>query len=327
LYINCKHLNLANSFIKLTMLFQPLRKAFAFTLFLALGHCISAQVGIGTVTPSSKLEVVGTGTTSSTTAMKVGNSSSAILTVRNDGLVEVSSTTQGFLPPRMTTTQRDLISSPATGLVIFNTTTNSLETKKSTGWVSLSESFVALPTVVIGTQQWMEKNLEVSTYRDGTVIPEVTDPTAWLALTTGAWCYYNNDPLNGAIYGKLYNWYAVNDSRGLCPAGWHVPTISEWTTLSTLLGGDAVAGGKMKTPGTTRWSGSNLSATNSSGFAGLPGGSRSNIFEDVGNKAYWWSSSQGTHDVWARSLISSHGYISVVGSFPDYGYSVRCIRD
>lgn len=90
--------------------------------------------------------------------------------------------------------------------------------------------------VTIGNQKWMEKNLEVVTYRNGDVIPQVTDNTAWAALTTGAWCYYNNDPANGAIYGKLYNWYAVYDSRGLAPQGWHIPTYAELTTLRTNFG-------------------------------------------------------------------------------------------
>src|SRR4030095_15485991 len=86
-------------------------------------------------------------------------------------------------------------------------------------------------------QDWMVKNLDVTTYRNGDIIPEVTDPTVWAALTTGAWCYYENNSTNGTTYGKLYNWYAVNDPRGLAPTGWHVPTDAEWTTLSTCLGG------------------------------------------------------------------------------------------
>ena len=230
---------------------------FAAMLFIYLP--VYAQVGIGTATPDASAKL------------------------------DITSTTQGLLPPRMTTAQRDAIVSPATGLVIFNTTTNSLETKNSSGWVSLSSSFVALPTIVIGTQQWMEKNLDVLTYRNGDIIPQVTDPTAWAALTTGAWCYYNNDVANGAIYGKLYNWYAVNDPRGLAPTGWHVPSDAEWTTLETTLGGDPVAGGKMKVAGTTRWTTPNTGATNESGFAGLPGGTRNNngTFSNVGSNGYW----------------------------------------
>ena len=108
-----------------------------------------------------------------------------------------------------------------------------------------------IPSITICNQVWMLKNLDVSTYRNGDPIPQVTDPTTWVGLTTGAWCYYNNDPANGAIYGKLYNWYAVNDPRGLAPTGWHVPSDAEWTELSTCL--DAISptgnvGGKMKEP-------------------------------------------------------------------------------
>jgi uncharacterized protein (TIGR02145 family) len=97
----------------------------------------------------------------------------------------------------------------------------------------------------------MQSNLNVSHYRNGDVIPQVTDPTAWSSLTTGAWCYYNNDTANGTVYGKLYNWYAVNDPRGLSPQGWHVPTDAEWTNLTSCLGGESLAGGKMKA--TTLW--------------------------------------------------------------------------
>jgi len=259
-----------------------------------------SQVGIGTATPAASAKL------------------------------DITSTTQGLLPPRMTTAQRDAIVSPATGLVIFNTSTNSLETKNSSGWVSLSASFVALPTIVIGTQQWMEKNLEVTTYRNGDPIPYVTDATAWAALTTGAWCYYNNDPLNGAIYGKLYNWYAVNDPRGLAPVGWHIPTDAELTTLSTTLGGDAVAGGKMKVAGTTRWTAPNTGADNSSGFAGLPGGSRNNNgpFFTVGDYGYWWSSTENnTTSAWYRSLFYSDGNFTRYYASKHYGFSVRCLRD
>jgi uncharacterized protein (TIGR02145 family) len=157
---------------------------------------------------------------------------------------------------------------------------------------------VNLPSVTIGTQVWTDKNLDVTSYRNGDVIPQVTDATEWAGLTTGAWCYYNNDPLNGAIYGKLYNWYAVNDPRGLAPQGWHIPTDAEWKTLSTLLGGDAVAGGKMKTKGTNSWTSPNTSATNESGFAGLPGGVRNHVgnFSSFGHMGFLWCATQNYSD-------------------------------
>ena len=259
-----------------------------------------------------------------------GNVGIGTMTPAATAQLDVSSSTKGFLPPRMTTTQRDLIGTPATGLVIFNTTTNSLETKNSSGWVSLSSSFVALPTIVIGKQQWMKENLDVVTYRNGDIIPQVTDPTAWSALTTGAWCYYNNDPANGAIYGKLYNWYAVNDARGLAPQGWHIPTDAEWDTLSIKLGGNSVAGGKMKTTGTTRWTTPNTSATNESGFAGLPGGYRLNIgaFYGVGDFGSWWSATEfSTTFAWYRYLYYFDGSLYRLNGNKTYGFSVRCLRD
>jgi len=273
---------------------------FLLPIFVLLQLCLYAQVGIGTATPAASAKL------------------------------DVSSTTQGFLPPRMTTVQRDAIVSPATGLVIFNTSTNSLETKNSSGWVALSSSFVPMPAIAIGTQQWMRENLDVLTYRNGDIIPQVTDPTAWAALTTGAWCYYNNDPLNGAIYGKLYNWYAVNDPRGLAPVGWHIPTDAELTTLSTTLGGDAVAGGKMKVAGTTRWTAPNTGADNSSGFAGLPGGFRYyyGSFSNVGLNGYWWSSAEySASSAFYRFLDYNFGSITSSAFSKKCGFSVRCLRD
>ena len=200
-------------------------------------------------------------------------------------------------------------------------------------WTTPSTPTVAvfLPTIVIGTQQWMEKNLDVMTYRNGDIIPQVTDATAWAGLTTGAWCYYNNDPLNGAIYGKLYNWYAVMDARGLAPQGWSIPNQNEWEMLATLLGGDVAAGGKMKTTGTTRWTTPNTNATNESGFSGLPGGNRNpdGSFGNVGNHCNWW----GGMDFYLQSESTGRRLYSNNGNFYEnyYNYrnglSVRCIRD
>jgi len=251
--------------------------------------------------------------------------------------LDVVSTTKGLLPPRMTTTQRNAISSPASGLVIFNTTTNSLEYKSSTGWVLLAAATPtvipdALPTIQIGIQKWMTQNLNTSFYRNGDTIPYVTDATAWAGLTTGAWCYYNNDPANGEIYGKLYNWYAVKDSThgGLAPTGWHVPIDAEWTTLTTTLGGTSVAGGKMKMAGTTKWISPNAGATNSSGFAGLPGGYRGSngSFYYIGANGYWWSSTEyDTSGAWFRTLYYDGSDVDRGLNGEALGFSVRCLRD
>ena len=275
---------------------------FLLPIFVLLQMCLYAQnVGIGTATPDA----------------------SAIL--------DASSITKGFLPPRMTTTQRDAIVSVATGLVIFNTTTNGLEFKSSTGWVTLGKgNAVFLPTIVIGTQQWMSKNLDVAFYRNGEVIPQVTDPTAWAALTTGAWCYYDNDSTQGNKYGKLYNWYAVNDPRGLAPQGWHVPSDAEWTILETALGGSSVAGGKMKEAGTLNWTAPNTGGNNNSGFAGLPGGNRNDngAFDGVGNYGYWWSSTESSPTTaWFRYLYYGLGFFNGVSTSKGNGFSVRCLRD
>ena len=193
--------------------------------------------------------------------------------------------------------------------------------------------------VVIGTQTWTNKNLDVATYSDGTVIPQITDPTEWAALTTGAWCYYNNDSAIGAIYGKLYNWYAVagihdtdpnTPNKVLAPTGWHVPTDAEWTTLTTYLGGESIAGGTMKSTGTTLWVSPNTGATNSSGFTGLPGGGRSSTsnFYRIGNGGRWWSSSEkDTTFAWGSYLDYDDDNSLRYYWNKTYGLSVRCLRD
>ena len=192
--------------------------------------------------------------------------------------------------------------------------------------------------VTIGTQIWQTTNLNVITYRDGTPIPEVTDPTAWANLTTGAWCYYNNDQVNGAIYGKLYNWYAVagihdtdpiTPNKTLAPSGYHIPTDDEWTTITTYLGGEGVAGGKMKSTGTSLWYSPNQDATNSSGFTGLPGGYRyNNVYpsNNVGYNGFWWSSSEGSTTIALhRSLAYSNSGFGSSTNPKVHGFSVRCI--
>jgi len=187
-----------------------------------------------------------------------------------------------------------------------------------------------IPTVTICNQVWMTKNLDVTSYRNGDAIPQVTDSSTWANLTSGAWCYYNNDAANGPIYGKLYNWYAVNDTRGLAPTGYHVPSDAEWTTLETCLGGNLVAGGAMKEVGYTHWLSPNTGATNSSGFAGLPGGARGgNIsFCFIGYEGYWWSS---TEYITSSALYRGLNF-NVSDLFRGYGsktvgFSVRCLRD
>jgi len=184
--------------------------------------------------------------------------------------------------------------------------------------------------VTIGTQVWMTKNLDVSTFRNGDPIPQAKTDEEWKKAGENkqpAWCYYNNDPANGAKYGKLYNWYAVNDSRGLAPVGYHIPSDAEWTKLTDFLGGNEVAGTKMKS--TDGWKG-NGNGTNESGFSGLPGGYRyfGGTFDDFGDYGYWWSSSENlTTNAWYRYLNYVNGYVSRYGYSKGRGFSVRCLRD
>ena len=182
-------------------------------------------------------------------------------------------------------------------------------------------------TVTIGSQVWTSKNLDVATYRNGDVIPQVQDENAWAKLTTGAWCYFDNDASNGTKYGKLYNWYAVNDPRGLAPNGYHIPTDAEWTQLSDYLGGESEAGTKMKS--TSGWV-VNGNGTNSSGFSGLPGGYRdyNGAFDYVDYSGPWWSSSEYyAGNAWSRSLDASYGNVYRSGNDKRDGFSVRCLRD
>jgi len=185
-------------------------------------------------------------------------------------------------------------------------------------------------SVSIDKQQWMSKNLDVAFYRNGDPIPQVTDPTAWEGLTTGAWCYYENDSKQGTKYAKLYNWYAVNDPRGLAPQGWHIPSDAEWTTLETTLGGSEVAGGKMKEPGTLNWRTPNTEATNSSGWAGLPGGFRNSDgpFGSLRSYGSWWSSTESSaRSAWGRNLLWAFGSINRGDYGKQSGFSVRCLMD
>ena len=178
--------------------------------------------------------------------------------------------------------------------------------------------------VKIGTQTWTTKNLDVTKYRNGDAIPQVQD-TTWEKLTTGAWCYYANKTANGTTYGKLYNWFAVNDTRGLAPKGYHIPTDAEWRILSNYLGEEA--GTKMKS--TSGWT-EDGNGTNSSGFSGLPGGYRdyNGTFYVIDYKGYWWSSTEDdTEYAWNRGLNCYGRSVITSMDYKQYGFSVRCLKD
>lgn len=189
-------------------------------------------------------------------------------------------------------------------------------------------------TVKIGTQVWMIENLKTTKYRNGDEIQSITENAAWWNSTKGACCDYNNDANNAITYGKLYNWHAVNDGRKIAPLGWHVPSIDEWSILINFLGGESVAGGKLKEKGTSHWQSPNTSATNETGFSGLPGGWRGDgdgTYGEIGTDGCWWSSSisgVGGNAI-NCDLYYADGtiYKNSTGSDKPYGFSVRCIKD
>jgi uncharacterized protein (TIGR02145 family) len=195
-------------------------------------------------------------------------------------------------------------------------------------------------TVMIGNQEWMAENLRTAFYANGDSIPNLTDNSAWMASTSGAWCYYNNSINSGQVYGKLYKWYATVDPRNVCPAGWHVPSDAEWNTLigfidplfiADTIGGvqSSIAGGKMKS--VTGWSDPNTAATNETGFSALPGGYR-NYFNqysyNLNTAALFWTATEIDVD-WAFTRFLNHtsGDIYRDDMNKRAGFSVRCVRD
>jgi uncharacterized protein (TIGR02145 family) len=184
--------------------------------------------------------------------------------------------------------------------------------------------------VKINNQVWMKENLKVTHYCNGDSIPNVSDSLVWNILTTGASCDYRNTLANSTIYGKLYNFYTIVDSRNVCPTGWHVPTNDEWTLLTTYLGGESIAGGKLKETGFTHWIAPNTGATNITGYTALPGGFRSSstTFLGIGEYGAWWSSTAiSTSSVWFRGMGNTGSNVGSSIGIKQNGYSVRCLRD
>ncbi|MGB0171836.1 MAG: fibrobacter succinogenes major paralogous domain-containing protein, partial [Flavobacteriales bacterium] len=184
--------------------------------------------------------------------------------------------------------------------------------------------------VEIGDQCWFAENLRTTTYADGSAIPEVTDNEAWTDTITGARCDYYNNASNALTYGRLYNWYAVNNGSGLCPSGWHVPTDGEWTALETYLGANGHSGAEgTALKSTSGWNGGG-NGTDNFGFSALPGGNRFYLygnFVNAGNYGSWWSSSPNDGYAWYRSLIYANPDIVRYDVSPRPGFSVRCLRD
>ena len=264
-----------------------------------------------------------------------GNVSIGTTIPQTSAAMDVSATTQGFLPPRMTFAQRNGIADPATGLVIFCTDCEELQFFNGTIWKNTKgEASVNFHPafVTICDQDWTSRNLDVSTYRNGDPIPKVTDPAAWAALTTGAYCYINNDSATyAAAYGKLYNWHAVNDPRGLAPEGWHIPSQDEYYVMRECLGGFTVAGGKIKEPGTEHWFSPNTGASNSSGFTARAAGSRrwlDGSFIGFGEFGGWWTTTILTSDaIQVAHTNHDSAWFRTQWFYTTGGLPVRCIRD
>ncbi|GGE01682.1 fibrobacter succinogenes major paralogous domain-containing protein [Planktosalinus lacus] len=188
-------------------------------------------------------------------------------------------------------------------------------------------------SVFIGNQEWMLENLDVETYRNGDTIPRLQEGQNWSELTTGAWTLVTYDGFDGLGYGKLYNWYAVNDPRGLAPEGWSIPTMEDWIELSDFLGGETVAGGKLKSTGTIEagdglWNQPNSGATNESGFTALPAPLWYKFVIPPGAYAKWWSSNEFDSEFGSNVWVSAGGEFFANGTFRKYsGLSVRCIRE
>jgi len=260
--------------------------------------------------------------------------------------LDVTSNTKGFLPPRMTYAQRNAIVNPAAGLIVYCTDCNAgvgeMNYFNGIKWVNMangtaSTNLANLPSISICNQEWMKRNLDVVTYANGDTIPEVTDQAAWDTLTTGAWCYYNNNPSLGNTYGKLYNWYAVNDPRGLAPAGWHVPTKNDWSNLMLCIDQNAdtasvsfpsdiinhalrAFNGWISVP-------SSCQTDNHTDFSALPGGNRTNGFFGDGDQCYMWTITEFDN---ASSYIFNIDFCSFITRRPNSkntGLSVRCLKD
>ena len=283
-------------------------------------------------------------------------SSYAQVAINQDGtdpdasaMLDVKSTDKGFLPPRMSTSQMNTITSPSAGLMVFNTTVNSVFCYNGSSWKMLfsndGESCGTInygsqtyQTVIIGTQCWMKENLNIglaiigsSNQTDNSIIEK--------------YCYDNNTA-NCDTYGGLYQWdemmqyVATEGTQGICPAGWHLPTDTEWKTMEMYLGmsqaqADATGwrgtdeGGKLKETGTTHWLSPNEGATNTSGFTGLPGGLRNlaGTFVDLTYSGYFRSTSGIGSHAWYRYLKYSNAQVYRDDVIHGYGLSVRCVQD
>lgn len=283
---------------------------FLLTLF-TIG--LKAQVGIGIVTPNSSAQL------------------------------DVTSTSKGLLPPRMTAVHRNSIATPVAGLMIWCSNCGSsgeMEVFNGTSWTNMIGGSAAAAndppitdldgnvyhSVTIGTQVWMVENLKTTKFRNGDPIPY------WTNVVSDGYCWYNDDIANKELYGAIYQYNTTRDLRNICPVGWHLPSLAEWTTLSNYLGGADIAGGKLKEAGTTHWLSPNTGATNESGFKALPGGVRDcgNSYIQMGSVCRLWTSEiTDLGRVPDAGLSTDNTAISlgIYRGFDCNAFYVRCIKD
>ncbi len=317
------------------------------------------KVGIGTITPASLFSVNGD-------ADFAGNVGIGTTDPVPSAQLEMSSTTKGFLPPRMTRDQIAALENPANGLMVIDADEGKLFIFDSTGytWKSVeygTESIAGQCTgtisdidgniynvLPIGTQCWMKENLKTTKYRNGTPILHVEDNTTWESITdTGAYAWYDNDISWKDKYGALYKWYTTIDTNGLCPTGWHVPSEQEWTILTNYIGGtvsphgqklkscrqvNSYLGGDCATTEHPRWD-EYISGygTDNYGFSGLPGGIRGldGGFFGLGTRAWWWATITPYSGGYTpcRELFYNDNTIQTNYWDARCGGSIRCIRD
>ena len=342
--------NGTSSPITVTGLTNGTAYTFTVTATNAIGTGVASSAS-NSVTPSTVPDAPTIGTASAGTAqaivtftVPVSNGGSAIISYT------ATSVPSGFIGTGTSSPIKITSLTNGTAYTFTVTATNAIGTSVAS---SVSNSVTPLMPitdidgnvyniVTIGTQVWMAENLKTTKYNDGTAIPNIIDNSIWAATTTGAYGDYNNTPANSTIYGRLYNWYAVDNSsafklthnggKNVCPTNWHVPTDAEWTTLTTFLGGEAVAGGKLKETGTTHWLSPNSGATNEIGFTALPGGYRyGSQYNLIGSRGSWWSTSLDlSYPSYAWSRVMSYLNDTNVhrnSSDEPHGFSVRCVRD
>jgi uncharacterized protein (TIGR02145 family) len=283
------------------------------TALLTFSFAHAQRVGIGTTTPNAAAQL------------------------------DVSSTSKGFLPPRMTLIQRNAIPNPVAGLTVWCTTCEELSVYNGTKWTNaIGGPSSANVGVVICNQIWQTRNLDVATFNNGDPIPLITNLTDWLNTQGPAYCYYNFDPANGPIYGKLYNFFAVLDGRGLAPAGYRIPSRNDFEQLIACTGGH-LNSNAVREAGTAHWVSPNTGATNSSGFTALPAGHFENrpatvaYFHSLGSKTAFWTS-----EGWLNpTMIGGYNYeinYASIGGIWQYvwagtsenfraGLSIRCIKN